>query len=87
MKVAISFTGGKDSVLSLTLAQLSATSAIPESVTKALGAHASDLKDAEVAMLVTFAPAEGGAFKAHPMELVKLQAEALDLPHHIISIE
>jgi hypothetical protein len=28
----------------------------------------------ELSLLVTFAPASGASFKAHPMEIIKLQA-------------
>jgi len=87
MKVAISFTGGKDSCLALTIAQLCAKAAeVPDVVQQALGDHVHDLQGVQPAMLVTFAPAGGGAFKAHPMELIKAQADALQLPHHVISI-
>ncbi|EFA80512.1 hypothetical protein PPL_07348 [Heterostelium album PN500] len=40
-----------------------------------------------VAMLVTFAPRSAQPFRAHPLHLIQLQAEALDIPHRVLLVD
>lgn len=63
--VALSWTGGKDSVLAL-------------HETKAIGVM--------VNCLVTFAPRQP-RFLAHPLAFMRLQSEALGLPHYVLTVE
>src|SRR4051812_10892262 len=67
-KCAISYTGGKDSTLSLhhVLAQ-------PDRY--------------EVAVLVTFVPANMKRFKAHPVHVIEMQAKAMGLPHLKLEVD
>ncbi|KAG2454735.1 hypothetical protein HYH02_000572 [Chlamydomonas schloesseri] len=94
-KAAVSFTGGKDSMtvtnllLNASIA-LEASKSWPEDVRDA---WAGDLKSrletvagCELAMLVTFVPVGAPPFKAHPLEVMKLQAAALGLPHLVMEV-
>ncbi|MEQ8207052.1 MAG: hypothetical protein RIA65_12805, partial [Woeseia sp.] len=63
-RVAILWTGGKDSALAL-------------SRTIASGAH--------VVCLATFAPPDA-LFRAHPLDVMRLQASALNLPHVVLPV-
>ncbi|KAK3809554.1 MAG: hypothetical protein J3Q66DRAFT_354234 [Benniella sp.] len=40
----------------------------------------------DVVLLVTFVPKNFTSFKAHSLELIKLQAKALDIPHVLVEI-
>ncbi|GIL58855.1 hypothetical protein Vafri_13818 [Volvox africanus] len=90
-KAAISFTGGKDSMTVLHLMRA------PEIVMEAIDdtAWREDVREriakvthCEVALLVTFVPAgRKQSFKAHPLEVVQLQAHALGLPHLVMEVE
>jgi diphthamide synthase (EF-2-diphthine--ammonia ligase) len=40
----------------------------------------------DVVLLVTFVPKNFSSFKAHSLELIKLQAKALDIPHVLVEI-
>ncbi|KAI9027233.1 hypothetical protein CLU79DRAFT_833158 [Phycomyces nitens] len=64
-RAAISFTGGKDSVLAL---------------------HRIKDSGSTVAVLVTFCPPSGTPFRAHPITVIKQQAEALGIPHVVCTI-
>jgi diphthine-ammonia ligase len=64
-KVAISWTGGKDSSLAL---------------------HETVKSGDVVDCLVTFAP-KGEKFLAHPLALMALQAQALELPHCVLEVK
>lgn len=86
-RVAVSFTGGKDSTLALTLAQLLRDA--PDRLVPLdddTRQRASALAGMELAMLVTFVPASGQAFKAHPIQWMKAQAEAMGMVHHVVPI-
>jgi diphthine-ammonia ligase len=63
-KVAVLWTGGKDSCLAM---------------------HEASQQGYEIDRLVTFVPPEG-RFRAHPLEVMQLQAQALGLPHHTMEI-
>jgi len=63
--VAVSWTGGKDSSLSL---------------------YEAEMLGYRIKCLVTFAPTQE-RFLAHPIAFMRLQAQALDLPHHVITVE
>ncbi len=52
----------------------------------ALALHEAVLCDCRVRCLVTFAPTDPD-FLAHPLAFIKLQAQALNLPHHVLSIQ
>src|SRR5581483_8991573 len=52
----------------------------------ALALHEAVLYDCRVRCLVTFAPTDPD-FLAHPLAFIKLQAQALNLPHHVLSIQ
>ncbi|EFJ45422.1 hypothetical protein VOLCADRAFT_105972 [Volvox carteri f. nagariensis] len=50
-------------------------------------ARLAKVEDCEVVLLVTFVPAgRKQSFKAHPLEVVQLQARALGLPHAVLEI-
>ncbi|KAG0250078.1 hypothetical protein BG011_008663 [Mortierella polycephala] len=40
----------------------------------------------DIVLLVTFVPKNFGSFKAHSLEIIKLQAKALDIPHILVEI-
>ncbi|KAF9187282.1 hypothetical protein BGZ51_001439 [Haplosporangium sp. Z 767] len=40
----------------------------------------------DIVILVTFVPKNFGSFKAHSLEIIKLQAKALDIPHILVEI-
>ncbi|KXZ43388.1 hypothetical protein GPECTOR_92g611 [Gonium pectorale] len=92
-RAAISFTGGKDSCAVLHLMRASEV-ALRASEGWAEEAWRADLRerlaqvaDCEAVLLVTFVPAGGTQpFKAHPLEVVKLQAQALGLPHVVLEV-
>mmetsp|Transcript_7242 Transcript_7242/g.19413 ORF Transcript_7242/g.19413 Transcript_7242/m.19413 type:complete len:361 (-) Transcript_7242:274-1356(-) len=92
MKVVLSFTGGKDSVLALSLLQLLSqkrhdkVNLLPEAVKASLSQSGTNF---EVVSLVTFAPAGSGvtSFKAHPFSIIQKQAQALGMPHSVVEIE
>lgn len=77
-KIAVAFTGGKDSCLALhLLASSSREDGVPAAVQEVL----QSCTGGEVVLLVTFVP--GGAaksFKAHPLPLIRAQAQSLQLP-------
>jgi len=64
-KVAVSWTGGKDSSLSL---------------------YEAEVLGCRINCLVTFASSHE-RFLAHPLAFMRLQAQALGLPHHVITVE
>ena len=91
MKVACCFTGGKDSCLVAHL--LSQT--LPLSQEGGAGGGFLDADTAtrmlpcagyQLALLVTFAPVAGPPFKAHPLDIIKMQAEAMRLPHVVMQV-
>jgi uncharacterized protein (TIGR00290 family) len=51
-----------------------------------LALYEADVSGCEINCLVTFAPSQE-SFLAHPLAFMKLQAQALGLPHHVINIE
>ncbi|KAF9967307.1 hypothetical protein BGZ70_010002 [Mortierella alpina] len=63
-RAAVSFTGGKDCTMALSLK---------------LATH-------DVVLLVTFGPKNFTSFKAHSLEVIKLQAKALGIPHILVEI-
>lgn len=76
---ALSFTGGKDCMLALS---------------EVLQGTDPTYADIEVRVLVTFGPAAAfteaewrRGFKAHPLPVIKLQAQALGLPHLAVPID
>lgn len=52
----------------------------------ALAFYEAKLMGFEIIALVTFVPTKA-KFLAHPLELMKLQAEAINVPHHLIEIK
>jgi diphthamide synthase (EF-2-diphthine--ammonia ligase) len=79
--VAVSFTGGKDSVLALHLYAGYGHELIP---TPALRTNPDE--NHTIGLLVTFVPAPGPdgtikGFKAHPLEFIRAQAASLGVPH------
>ncbi|GLC60214.1 hypothetical protein PLESTB_001586200 [Pleodorina starrii] len=90
-KAAVSFTGGKDSmtVLHMMLAPEVALSAVSNDAWRDdMRERLAQVAGYEVTLLVTFLPAGGKqSFKAHPLEVVQLQARALGLPHLLMEIE
>ncbi|KAG2495295.1 hypothetical protein HYH03_006567 [Edaphochlamys debaryana] len=92
-KAAVSFTGGKDSMTVLHLLRAPHV-ALAASKAWADAAWRDDLRQRleqvaglEVVLLVTFAPAGAAKpFKAHPLDLVKQQAQALGLPHQVVEV-
>ncbi|KAL6764628.1 hypothetical protein V8C86DRAFT_2473620 [Haematococcus lacustris] len=86
VRVAVSFTGGKDSTLVVTLLQLlhRRSKAIPLSLTQRLAPFAHGVPT----LLVTFAPGgRSASFRAHPLPLITAQAQALGLPHVVVDIQ
>ncbi|KAL0093232.1 hypothetical protein F4703DRAFT_1261536 [Phycomyces blakesleeanus] len=65
-RAAVSFTGGKDSMLAL---------------------HRIKDSGSTVAVLVTFCPPSGTPFRAHPLTVIKQQAEALGIPHVVCTVD
>ncbi len=51
-----------------------------------LALYEAEVSGCEINCLVTFAPSQE-SFLAHPLDFMKLQAQALGLPHHVINIE
>jgi diphthine-ammonia ligase len=51
----------------------------------ALAYYEAGLAGCTIARLVTFVP-ENPSFRAHPLEVMRYQAQALDLPHEVIQI-
>jgi diphthine-ammonia ligase len=51
-----------------------------------LALYESSLQGFQVERLITFVPAQG-RFRAHPLEFLSLQAQALGLPHHTLEIK
>ncbi|MEW5313058.1 MAG: hypothetical protein WDW38_004652 [Sanguina aurantia] len=81
--VAVSFTGGKDSMLVLHLLRCSLAGIDPSVVQDRL----SNLAGCDVKLLVTFAPVGGAAsFKAHPLTIIQLQAKALGMRHLVMEV-
>ncbi|KAG2439972.1 hypothetical protein HXX76_004091 [Chlamydomonas incerta] len=94
-KTAVSFTGGKDSMTVVNLLRdayiaLEASSSWPEDAREAwtadLRSRLDSVAGCELALLVTFVPVGAAPFKAHPLEIVKLQAAALGLPHLVMEV-
>ena len=85
--VAVSFTGGKDSVLALHLYAGYTHKSIPTSSTPSPKDTAPLAPNGgRISLLVTFipAPAPDGKtkeFKAHPLDVIKAQATSLGIPH------
>ncbi len=80
-KVAVSFTGGKDSSLVLHLLREPAVavnaSGLDEQQRRDIADRVAPYEKDEVCLLVTFVPAGGKqSFKAHPLEVVKLQVRS-----------
>jgi diphthamide synthase (EF-2-diphthine--ammonia ligase) len=102
-KAAVSFTGGKDSMLALHLvAQNISLNTQPEDAAmKALAAAAAQAARAAnygtpaastaISLLVTFAPyghdKPGKGFKAHPIPAIRAQARALGIPHIVCELD
>ncbi|KAF9930134.1 hypothetical protein BGZ65_005487 [Modicella reniformis] len=63
-RAVVSFTGGKDCTLALSLTR----------------------ETHDVVLLVTFVPKNFTSFKAHSLEVIKLQAKALAIPHILLEI-
>jgi diphthine-ammonia ligase len=51
-----------------------------------LALYEAEVSGCEINCLVTFAPSQG-SFLAHPIALMRLQAQALDLSHYVINVE
>jgi len=51
-----------------------------------LALYEATLQGFQVERLITFVPTEG-RFRAHPLEFLNLQAQALGLPHHTVKIK
>jgi len=51
-----------------------------------LALYETEVSGCEINCLVTFAPSQE-SFLAHPIAFMRLQAQALGLPHHVINIE
>ncbi len=79
-KAAVSFTGGKDCVLSLHLVHAGAHATAHNSEA---AVHNNDLN---VVVLVTFAPKGDVKFKAHPLPMIEAQASALGLQHLMVEV-
>lgn len=88
-RAAVSFTGGKDCVLAMHLygSDKQLLTAVPQ--------HEAGLRwsqeDSQAAcrrfsLLVTFAPPDA-QFKAHPLDVIKAQARALQLPHELCEVD
>jgi diphthine-ammonia ligase len=76
-KTAVSFTGGKDSTLTIHLLTIP-----PENGDEDLKSRLEKCSGSTVELLVTFVPAGGAAdFKAHPLNVMALQAEAMGIKH------
>lgn len=86
MKTAVSFTGGKDSTLVCTLLQKIRDDTWFDQLSSSMKQRLMPYVEAEVTTLVTFVPANGTPFKAHSLQLIKLQADALGLPHQIMEV-
>jgi diphthamide synthase (EF-2-diphthine--ammonia ligase) len=92
MRVAVSFTGGKDSTLVLTALQLlgkGGSSKLPDGLQQRCQLpDGVDPSTVEVTVLVTFAPAGAAAsFKAHNLQFIQAQAAALGVPHAVKEID
>jgi diphthamide synthase (EF-2-diphthine--ammonia ligase) len=99
-KTAVSFTGGKDSMLALHLVAYNISlDAQPEVASmEALAAaaaqaanHSTATASTAISLLVTFAPhghdKPGKGFKAHPIPVIQAQAGALGIPHIVCEID
>jgi diphthine-ammonia ligase len=51
-----------------------------------LALYEAEMSGCEINCLVTFAPSQE-SFLAHPIAFMRLQAQALGLPHHVINVE
>jgi diphthamide synthase (EF-2-diphthine--ammonia ligase) len=74
MATAVSFTGGKDSVLALHLVSGFQHILLPHQ-------HSTP----PVTLLVTFAP-PGSDFKAHPLPIIQALAKSLNIPHLLLEV-
>ena len=82
-KVAVSFTGGKDSMLALHLLHPKTAQTVP------ILAPSPSHPPYEISLLVTFPPPLSRAtpFLSHPRPLILAQAEALGIPHRFLEID
>lgn len=80
-KVAVSFTGGKDSMLALHLLHPTAFNKIPHLTP-------SD-PQFDIVLLITFTPplSKSKPFLSHPRPLITAQAEAMNIPHKFLEID
>jgi diphthamide synthase (EF-2-diphthine--ammonia ligase) len=83
MAAAVSFTGGKDSMLALHLSSGYQHHLIPSTAANLLTQPS---QPPHVTLLVTFAPPDSD-FKAHPIPVIKALAEALNIPHVLCEVE
>ncbi|KAJ3056007.1 hypothetical protein HK097_008496 [Rhizophlyctis rosea] len=82
-KVAVSFTGGKDSMLALHLLHPKTSHTVPTLLPSPSG------PEYEIALLVTFTPplSKATPFLSHPRPLILAQAESLGIPHQFLEID
>ena len=82
-RAAVSFTGGKDSTLTIHLLTMP-----PENCDEDLKSRLEKSSGCAVELLVTFLPAGGAAdFKAHPLNVMALQAEAMGIKHITMEVD
>ena len=81
-KTAVSFTGGKDSTLTIHLLTLP-----PKLADAELRSRLENFADCSVHLLVTFVMAGSEPCKAHAPDVVKLQAEAMGIAHITLEFE
>jgi diphthamide synthase (EF-2-diphthine--ammonia ligase) len=99
-KAAVSFTGGKDSMLAVHLIayNISLHAQSEDAAMQALSAAAAQAANyltpaasTAISLLVTFAPhghdKPGKGFKAHPIPVIQAQARALGIPHIVCEID
>ncbi len=83
-RAAVSFTGGKDSTLTIHLLTMPPEIGVDEDLKSRL----EKCSGSTVELLVTFLPAGGTAdFKAHPLNVMALQAEAMGFKHITMEVD